>query len=97
MGTQLYELPMQENGRVILPAELRRSLALGKGDRVLLVVDGDTITLTTAALRRRRAQEIAGRHAVAGESVVEEFLREKRADAERENRSDDTASGASAA
>ena len=42
MGTRLCELPMQENGRGILPAELRRSLALEKGDRVLLVVDGDT-------------------------------------------------------
>ena len=81
-----YETPMQENGRVILPVELRRLLGLEKGDKVQLLVDGGTVTLTTARLRRRRAQEIASRYAVPGESVVDEFLLEKRTEAEREDR-----------
>ena len=80
-----YEVPMQESGRVILPVELRRTLGLQKGDRVLIEADGDTVTLTTARLRRRRAQALVARHLQSSGSVVDDFLREKRERAEREN------------
>ncbi|RLQ85277.1 AbrB/MazE/SpoVT family DNA-binding domain-containing protein [Notoacmeibacter ruber] len=81
---KLYELPMQENGRVVLPADLRRSLGLAKGDKVLIEADGDAITLTTAKLRRKRAQLIAKKYARPGVSVVDQFLAEKRIEAEQE-------------
>jgi AbrB family looped-hinge helix DNA binding protein len=81
----LYEIPMQENGRVVLPVSLRKALGLEKGDKVLVEAEGDRVTLTTARLRRKRAQEIARRYAQAGVSVVEEFLQEKRAEALVEN------------
>lgn len=81
---KLYEIPMQENGRMILPVELRKSLGLGKGDKVLVEVVGETVTITTARQRRKRAQEIATRYAKPGGKVVEEFLSEKRAEAARE-------------
>jgi AbrB family looped-hinge helix DNA binding protein len=81
----LYEIPMQENGRVVLPVSLRKALGLEKGDKVLVEAEGNQVTLTTARLRRKRAQEIARRYAQAGVSVVEEFLQEKRAEALVEN------------
>ena len=81
----LYEIPTQENGRVVLPVSLRKALGLEKGDKVLVEAEGDQVTLTTARLRRKRAQEIARRYAQAGVSVVEEFLQEKRAEALSEN------------
>lgn len=81
----LYEIPMQENGRVVLPVSLRKALGLEKGDKVLVEAEGDRVTLTTARLRRKRAQEIARRYAQAGVSVVEEFLQEKRVEALTEN------------
>ena len=84
MVMKLYEIPMQENGRVILPSELRKSLGLAKGDKVLIEADDNQVVLTTARLRRKRAQEIASRYAKPGVSIVEEFLAEKRAEAERE-------------
>ncbi len=55
----VYELPLQDNGRVVLPAALRKALGLTKGDKVLIEAEGDRVTLTTARLRRKRAQEIA--------------------------------------
>ncbi|WP_158555239.1 AbrB/MazE/SpoVT family DNA-binding domain-containing protein [Fulvimarina endophytica] len=81
---KLYEVPMQENGRVVLPSDLRKTLGLSKGDKVLIEAEGDEIKLTTARLRRKRAQAIAKRYARPGVSVVDEFLAEKRAEAERE-------------
>jgi AbrB family looped-hinge helix DNA binding protein len=81
----VYELPLQDNGRVVLPAALRKALGLAKGDKVMIEAEGDRVTLTTARLRRKRAQEIARKYAQPGVSVVEEFLQEKRAEATREN------------
>lgn len=81
----LYEIPMQENGRVVLPVSLRKALGLTKGDKVLIEAEGDRVVLTTARLRRKRAQEIARRYAHPGISVVDEFLQEKRFEAVREN------------
>jgi AbrB family looped-hinge helix DNA binding protein len=81
----LYEIPMQENGRVVLPASLRKALGLAKGDKVLIEAEGDRVVLTTARLRRKRAQEIARQYAQPGVSVVDAFLKEKRAEAAREN------------
>ena len=81
----VYELPLQDNGRVILPSALRKALGLAKGDKVLIEAEGDHVVLTTARLRRKRAQEIARRYAQPGVSVVEAFLQEKRAEATREN------------
>ena len=80
----LYEIPMQENGRVVLPVSLRKALGLAKGDKVLIETDGDRVTLTTARLRRKRAQEIARHYAHPGVSVVDEFLNEKRIEAAHE-------------
>ena len=50
-----YDIPVQENGRMALPAALRR--ALGKGDRVVVLATDDGVELTTAQRARRRAQE----------------------------------------
>lgn len=69
---------------MVLPAELRKSLGLTKGDKVMIEAEGDIVTLTTARLRRKRAQVIAKRYAQPGVSVVEEFLAEKRTEAARE-------------
>ena len=93
---KIYEIPLQENGRMILPVELRRTLDVDKGDRVVIEVEDERLTLTTARLRRRRAQESAARYAVPERSVVDEFLVEKRREAENENRTSDGA-GESAA
>ena len=84
MVLKLYELPIQETGRVVLPAELRKILGLSKGDKVLIEAEGDEVKLTTARLRRKRAQGIARKYARPGVSVVDEFLAEKRVEAERE-------------
>lgn len=79
-----YEVPMQESGRVILPTELRRMLGLQKGDRVLIEADGENFVLTTARIRRRRAQALVAQHITPKDGMVDEYLAEKRQEAERE-------------
>ena len=79
-----YEVPVQANGRMILPVELRQALELGKGDRVVLQRVDDRIELTTARLSRARAQARIRAQFPDAENVVDEFLAERRAEARRE-------------
>lgn len=80
-----FDVPIQENGRMVLPLDLRRRLGLDRGGRLVIEADETGIALTTARARRCRAQEIASKYLSAGGgSVVEEFLAEKRMEAMRE-------------
>ena len=79
-----YEVPVQENGRMILPVELRQALELGKGDRVVLQRVDDRIELTTARLSRARVQARVRAQFPDAENVVDEFLAERRAEAQRD-------------
>jgi AbrB family looped-hinge helix DNA binding protein len=80
-----YVVPLQENGRMILPADLRQALRISKGDRIVLRAEGDRVELTTARHERRRAQEIFRRYVPAGTQIVDEFIAERRAEARRED------------
>ena len=79
-----YEVPLQENGRMILPAELRQLLGVGKGDRVVIQAEGQRIELTTAARARDLARERVRQRFPGATGVVDEFLAERRAEAVRE-------------
>lgn len=80
-----YDIPVQENGRMVLPAALRRTLGIEKGDRVVVLATDDGVELTTAQRARRRAQERFRRLVPEGEGVVDAFLAEKRAEVARED------------
>ena len=80
-----FEVPVQENGRMVLPLDLRRRLGLDRGGRLVIEADEVGIALTTARARRRRAQEIARKYVHPGEGcIVDAFLAEKREEAWRE-------------
>ena len=87
-----YEVPLQENGRMILPAELRQALGVGKGDRVVLQRVGERIEMTTARLSRARTQARIRAQFPDATDVVDAFLAERRAEVLRENEVDDTRS-----
>ena len=83
-----YDIPVQENGRMVLPAELRRALGVGKGERVVIPTTEDGVELTTAQRARRRAQERFRRLVPKGVGVEGELLAEKRAELAREDARD---------
>ncbi len=78
---------------MILPAELRRVLGVGKGDRVVVQAEGDRIEITTVARARARARaRLRSLYAERGD-VVEELIAERRAEARREGDADPVAGG----
>lgn len=73
------------NGRMVLPAEVRRRLGLHDGGTVSVQETPDGLVLRTADQAIRRVQEELRRYAPAdGRSVVDDFIAERRREAERE-------------
>lgn len=71
-------------GRILLPVEIRSSLNIQKGDELLLSVAEDGLRLCTMMQAVREAQTYFQQFKKPGESVVDEFLRGRREEAERE-------------
>jgi AbrB family looped-hinge helix DNA binding protein len=72
-------LILREGGRVVIPAAMREALGVGPGDELLARVANGELRLTTRAAAIRRIQERLAKYKKPGESVVDEFLAERRA------------------
>ena len=66
------------DGRIVLPAVVRRALGLRPGDQLIVEVEGREIRLVTVAEAARRAQELVRRYVDPGESLAESLVAERR-------------------
>jgi AbrB family looped-hinge helix DNA binding protein len=66
------------DGRIVLPAVVRRALGLRPGDQLIVDVEGREIRLMTVADAARRAQELVRRYVDPGESLAESLVAERR-------------------
>ncbi|WP_312029999.1 AbrB/MazE/SpoVT family DNA-binding domain-containing protein [Actinomycetospora sp. TBRC 11914] len=74
---------MTPQGRVTIPAQLRREAGIEVGDTVVVhVEDGRVVVETRAQLAARTRRDVA--RAAGGGSAVDELLAERRAEAARE-------------
>ena len=79
-----FRAMMTENGRVVVPAHLRRLLGVeGTRAELFFHVEGDEVTLTTKMQALRRAQALLAGLAPTGTKLVSEELIEDRATAAR--------------
>ncbi|MBA4067309.1 MAG: hypothetical protein C0501_27095 [Isosphaera sp.] len=77
---------MGEDGRLVIPAALRREAGLKPGDTVVIESDGDSLLLKSYD---RVLAEVQGHFAALAAPAVllsEELIRERRAEAAREGR-----------
>ena len=81
---QTHNVKLSKEGRVLIPADVRAALGLSEGDLLSLKVESGEIRLFDRTQALQRAQQIARRFKKPGESVVNEFLRERRTAAARE-------------
>lgn len=71
-------------GRVLLPAKIRKELGIEPGMDLLLTYTDGHVRLETRAQALARAQQLARRFVRPGTSVVDEFLAERKQEALRE-------------
>ena len=77
-------LRINENGRVVIPAEFRKALGINPGDEIVLRMEDDELRITTMKHRVARAQRIARKYVKPGTSLVDELIAERREAARRE-------------
>jgi AbrB family looped-hinge helix DNA binding protein len=74
-----YHLRVASNGRIVLPAEVRKRLGLSEGGDLLMEETPDGLLLRTAAQSVARAREIARRYlADRSDLSVDAFLATRR-------------------
>lgn len=71
-------------GRVVIPAEMRAALNLQTGDRIIITCDGGELRVISVVESVRRVQEDVRQRFGSNLGIVDEFLRERRAEAARE-------------
>lgn len=79
-----YRVSISANGRMVLPASLRQQLHVEGGGLLIIREDEGRLVLESVDDAVRRAQDLVHRYAPEAQGVVDEFLAERRADAERE-------------
>ena len=84
---QGFKATMTENGRIVIPAALRKQLGVsGQRQDIFFEVRGSEVILTTKIRALRRAQErLAGFVAAGSKLISEELIEDRRAEARRES------------
>jgi AbrB family looped-hinge helix DNA binding protein len=79
-------LTMTQSGRIVIPKALRDQLGLHEGDEMIVEVEDGRLVLSTRVARLKRAQALIEKYCPAqpGESVVDEFIAERRQAADSE-------------
>ena len=76
---------MTEGGRIVIPAEIRKRLGFEIGETFNLEIDeNESLRISSRVQSLRRAQQLFRRHVPEGVSVVDEFIAERRKEAESE-------------
>lgn len=74
-------MELGENGRVVIPKEVRQTLGLQTGDKVTFIVEGGEVRLTT---RAALVKKLSGSFALNdGRNLTQELLDERREEAGR--------------
>jgi AbrB family looped-hinge helix DNA binding protein len=73
-----------QGGRVVIPAEFRKALGLEIGDDMVIELTNGELRLRSFDAALKRVQEIVRRYVPEGVSLADELIRERRAEAARE-------------
>lgn len=73
-----------DGGKLVIPASMRRTLGIERGDTVLVDVSEGELRVRSLPKAVARAQAIVRRHVPSEVSLVEELIAERRGEAARD-------------
>jgi len=79
-----FRSKIAEGGRVVIPADYRRTLGLEIGDEVIVRMADGEVHILTRAQALKKAQALVRKHVPKEKSLVRELLRERRSEGTRE-------------
>ena len=77
-------VPVNQHGRIVIPASYRKALGIKAGDKIILRMEDDELRITTMQRRIERAQRRVRKYIEPGVSLVDELIAERREAAKRE-------------
>lgn len=77
---ETYVARMERNGRIVIPAPIRRALGIEPGEDVVVTLVDNQVQLTARKDAVARAQAVV-RQRTAGDSLVTELIKDRRAEA----------------
>lgn len=77
-------LKINQNGRVVIPAAVRKALGVDIGDELIGQLTDDELRITTMKRRIERAQRHVRKYVKPGVSLVDELIADRRREAARE-------------
>jgi AbrB family looped-hinge helix DNA binding protein len=84
VSTQEIRLRLSENGRVVIPAHVRKALGVEAGDEIILEQERDSFRITTQQQRIAEARKRIRRYIKPGTRLVDELMAERREAAKHE-------------
>ncbi len=84
MSTQEIRLRLSENGRVVIPAQVRKALGVEAGDEIILEQEQNAFRITTQQQRIAEARKRILRYIKPGARLVDELIAERREAAKHE-------------
>jgi AbrB family looped-hinge helix DNA binding protein len=75
---QEARIRVNENGRIVIPAQFRKALGIKAGDEVVLMIENNELRVTTQQRRIQKARERAQRYLKPGVSLAEELIADRR-------------------
>ena len=82
---QMAQVKVGPDGRILIPAELRRAAGLQPGATVLVDLRDGALEVSTFANRVRRVQAMLAPYKTPGVSIVDELIADRRAEAAAED------------
>jgi len=75
---------LNQNGRIVIPAEIREKMELTVGDTLLFRVEDDVLKIESHRMRIRRVQESLRRLIPPDRCLSDELIADRREEARRE-------------
>jgi AbrB family looped-hinge helix DNA binding protein len=83
---ETYTTRLEKSGRILIPAAVRRQLGLSEGSQVLVrVEEAGALQVTSRSQALAKVREEIRKYIPAGEDLAGELIRDRRAEAERED------------
>ena len=79
-----FVVKLGSNGRLVIPAAVRRALGVIEGDEMSLTLVGDELRVTTIRAAVRRVQRVLAQRVPTERSLADELIAERRAAAPNE-------------